>query len=102
MQCVILGMRNESDFVLSLTFLKSVQNQNLPSCFGTKMHGELQLLCLASIMSFFNMYWILCQVTIFMGLILYVCCLIGAGSPTSTSCSIKLLLFGTSGNTSLY
>ena len=37
-------MGNESDFVLSLTFLKSVQNQNPDSCFGTNMHGELQLL----------------------------------------------------------
>ena len=57
MQSVILGMGKESDFVLSLTFLKPVQNQNPPSCFGTKMHGELQLLRLSSIMSFFNMYW---------------------------------------------
>ena len=38
----------------------------------------------------------------FMGLTQYGCCLKGAESPTSTSCSIKLVLFGTLGNTSLY
>ena len=103
MQSAILGMGNESDLVLSLTFLKSVQNQNLPSRFRTEMHGELQLLCLSSFMSFFNMYWTsLSSNSLFMGLALYGCCLIGAESPTSTSCSIKLVLFATSGITSLY
>ena len=49
MQSSICGSGKESALVRALTFLKSVQNLTLPTGFGIKRYGELQVLWLGLI-----------------------------------------------------